>query len=308
MATSPELMTQQRSRFSVVDLSMVAIALIWGINAPVVKGSMVGWDPLAYNALRFAAAAIVLFVFVVSTDRNWRLRGKDLWAVIVLGAVGNGVYQYLFIAGMARAAAANISLIIDMAPLAVTLWSGLTGLDRINRWIAGGAVLSVAGVVMVALGGDGGLHLSGSALVGDTMALGAMICWAAYTVYAQPLMERVGSSLRVTAWTMLVGAAFNLAIGVPALLRQDYHVVTWLSAGGMAFSALFSLVVSYVVYAWAVTRIGAVRTAIYLSLVPILAALFAWVMIGERWVLMQWAGSILVVFGVTVAKLESHQS
>jgi drug/metabolite transporter (DMT)-like permease len=304
MASEPQVAVASRSRITTVDLAMLSVALVWGINSTVVKSSLQGWDQLAFNAIRFTAAAVLLFGYVVLTDKQWRLSRRDLWRVLLLGLVGNGLYQWLFIEGIARTTASNTSLIIGMSPLVVTLWGAVTGIDRLTAWVTGGAVISVLGVSLVVLGQEGGFHLDGATMWGDLIALGAMVSWAAYTVYARPVITRVGSSLRVTAWAMLFGAVTNLLIGVPALLRQDYSLVSVGSVAGMAYSCLMSLVFGYVVYAWAVRRVGGARTAIYINLTPVIAALVAWVFIGEKWSAVQWAGAILVVGGVTVAKLE----
>jgi drug/metabolite transporter (DMT)-like permease len=305
MATeAQEQAGESRVKFSAVDLGMLGVALVWGINIPIVKGALAGWDELAFNAIRFGAAAVLIVAYVCFTDPAWRLSRSELWRVAVLGLVGNGLYQWLFVEAVARTTASNTSLLLALSPLAVTLWGAVTGNDRMTSWVMGGTAVSVLGVALVVVGGEGSFSFGSATMAGDLIALGAMICWAAYTVYAKPVIERVGSSLRVTAWAMLFGALTNLVIGIPALVRQDYSLVTGSSIAGMTFSFLMSLVFGYIVYAWAVKRVGAARTAIYINLTPVIAALVAWLFIGERWNSLQWAGALLVIAGVTVAKLE----
>lgn len=298
----------RQGRVTAVDLAMVSVAVIWGVNASVVKTALAGWDPLAFNAIRFGAAGVLLFVYVMMTDRNWRLERRDFWAVAGLGLVGNGLYQWLFIEAISRTTASNTALILAVSPLLVTLWGAVVKTDRITAWVAGGTAVSVGGVALVILGQHGGFHFGGTTFIGDLIALISMICWAAYTVYARPVIQRVGSSLRVTAWAMMFGAITNMIVGAGGLLRQDYTAITSASVWGMIYSGLLSLVFSYVVYAWAVQRVGGTRTAIYLNLVPVLAALVAWIWLGEQWAPLQWLGAVLVIGGVTVAKLEGARS
>lgn len=293
--------------FTWVDVSMLLVAVIWGVNAAVVKGAIIGWEPLAFNAIRFSGAALIIFLYVVLTDKGWRLARRDFGYVVLLGLVGNGIYQWLFMEGIARSTASNTALIIGMSPLVVTLWGAISGLDRMTAWIMSGTVVSLVGVVLVVLGQHGGFHFGGPTITGDLITFCAMLCWAAYTVYARPVIERVGSSLRVTAWAMLFGAVTNLLLGIPALTRQDFSLVTAKSIVGMSFSGLMALVVSYVIYAWAVRRVGGARTAIYLNLTPILGATVAWLFLGESWSLLQWLGALLAILGVTVAKMESFR-
>lgn len=290
-----------------VDMALISVALIWGINASVIKSALVGWNELAFNALRFSAAAALLFLYVRFTDKDWRLSRADFWRVAVLGLVGNGLYQWLYIEAVPRTSASNISVIIAMSPLLVTLWGMLTGIERRSGWVMAAAAASVTGVVMVILGEPGGMHLGGPNLKGDLIALGAMVCWASYTVYARPVIDRVGSSLRVTAWAMLFGAVSNMVIGIPGLLQQNFSVITATSVWGMVYSALGSLVYGYVVFAWGVGRIGGARTAIYTSLTPVFAAIIAGLFFNESWSLLQWTGAAIGVGGVALAKYQGAQ-
>ena len=303
-AAEPQITTQPQNRLSVVDLAMVSVALTWGINASVVKLAMVGWHVLAFNAIRFSAAAFAIFTYVVLTDKRWRLSRGDLWRVAVLGLVGSGLYQWLFIEGIARSTASNTALIIATSPLVVTLWGAVSGLERVSGWLLAGTAVSFGGVAMVVMGQTGGLHFTPETLAGDLIILGAMFCWAAYTVYVRPVIDRVGSPMRVTAWAMLFGGFANLLLGLPGMLAQDYGAVTAGSWLGMAFSGGMALVFSYLIYGWAVKRVGSARTAIYINLTPIIAAVVAWLWLGESWAPLQWLGAVLVIVGLYVAKLD----
>lgn len=303
MAVNAEIKPQGGSRLTSVDLAMLTVALIWGINASVVKSALDGWNPAAFNAIRFASAALLIFGWVRLTDPHWRLKRRDLRYVALLGLVGNGLYQWLYIESIGRTTASNVSLLIGLSPLVVTLWGALTGRDRVTPWLLGGTAISVMGVSLVIAGGKGSLGFGSATFAGDLIGLGAMFCWAAYTVYARPIINRVGSSLRVTAWTMVFGALTNLVIGVPGLFQQEYSAVNGLSVAGMIYSSLFSLAYGYLVYAWAVKQVGGARTALYVNLTPLIAAAVAGIFLGEHWGLMQWAGAVIVIIGVTVAKL-----
>ncbi|HWI65169.1 MAG TPA: DMT family transporter, partial [Symbiobacteriaceae bacterium] len=118
MAVQP---TTQRRPVPTVDLALISVALIWGINAPIVKAALVGWNQLAFNAIRFPVAGILLFIYVVWTDKGWRLNRHEFWHVVLLGLIGNGLYQWLYIEAVPRTSASNVAIIIALSPLVVTL-------------------------------------------------------------------------------------------------------------------------------------------------------------------------------------------
>src|SRR3954466_2279995 len=77
------------------DLSLVCMALIWGINFSVVKFGTSLVDPLAYNGLRVTIAAIVLGVIALAGKTAWPPR-RTMFALLGLGVLGNGIYQFFF--------------------------------------------------------------------------------------------------------------------------------------------------------------------------------------------------------------------
>ncbi|HEU0053650.1 MAG TPA: DMT family transporter, partial [Longimicrobium sp.] len=84
------------------ETALSVMVLVWGVNFAVVKGALAAFQPLAFNALRFAIASA--FVFAVLTARRQPLlpERKDAVRILLLGLLGNLVYQMCFILGLAR--------------------------------------------------------------------------------------------------------------------------------------------------------------------------------------------------------------
>ena len=68
------------------------------------------------------------------------------------------------------------------------------------------------------------------------------------------------------------------------------------------YSALIPLVLAYVVWNRSVQAVGSSRTAIYNSGTPLVAALTAWLVRGERPTWMQAVGAVLVISGVLISR------
>src|SRR5438477_9889320 len=81
------------------DLSLVCMALIWGVNFSVVKFGTSLVDPLAYNGLRVSVAAVVLWIIVLSGRMALPPR-RTAFALLGLGVLGNGLYQFFFVEGI----------------------------------------------------------------------------------------------------------------------------------------------------------------------------------------------------------------
>ena len=96
--------------FGWVDLAVMALVVIWGTNFVIAKAAVAQVRPLAFAALRFTLAALVLLSLVALNRLSLRLARADLWRLALLSLVGNILYQPLFILGLTRTTAGNLFL------------------------------------------------------------------------------------------------------------------------------------------------------------------------------------------------------
>src|SRR5687768_7767305 len=90
-----------RRKVLATDAMLVAMALIWAVNYSVLKFGTRMIPPLAYNGVRIPAAALLQFG-VAGAMRLGPVARQDAIRLIVLGMLGNGIYQAFFILGQAR--------------------------------------------------------------------------------------------------------------------------------------------------------------------------------------------------------------
>ena len=132
--------------------------------------------------------------------------------------------------------------------------------------------------------------------------LTGMLCWALYSVGAQPLLER-HSPLVVTGLSMTMGTALYLVFAVRPMLHMDWTAVSTTSWLLMIGSSLLALVFAYMVWYTAVQRIGSARTSIYSNLTPVVAMAIGALLLGERVSGWQLVGAALILSGLAVARL-----
>jgi drug/metabolite transporter (DMT)-like permease len=300
-------------RLSSIDVLLLLMTLIWGTNFSIVKTALVVMDAQAFNAVRMViASALFLIVIVAVRRRPQVLRGsmasifftpepitrRDWIALGGLGLIGHAAYQYFFIGGLARTSVANSSLMLAATPVVIALISAGLGHERISRvhWL--GAGLSMAGIYLVVAqappSGD-------SSLTGDLMMLGAVICWAIYTLGTRQLMLR-HSPVGVTGFSMGIGTLLYIPLTIPHLLRTDWARVTPAAWTALVYSAIFALCVAYTIWYMAVREIGSARTSVYSNVVPIVAMLTAVVFLGERMTAGRVAGAAAVLVGVALTR------
>jgi drug/metabolite transporter (DMT)-like permease len=292
------------------------MTLIWGANYSIVKSAFTEIDPQAFNAVRMLSATI-LFLLVMAAARRSAppaslaavfytpepFTRRDWWTLAWLGLIGHFLYQVLFIGGLARTSVANSSLIIAASPAVIALGSALVRHARIGPLHWAGALLSMAGIYLV-VGRGAGMGTSG--LTGDLMMSAAVLCWAAYTIGAEPLMRR-HSPVGVTGLSLVFGTLLYVPFSLSRIMAVNWTRVSAASIGALAYAAVLAMGVAYTIWYSAVREIGSARTSVYSNLIPIVAMLTAVLFLGEPLTLRQVGGAALVLAGVALTRIQPRK-
>lgn len=273
--------TSDRPGVVLTEISLVIMALIWGVNFISVKYGTEMMPPLAFNGVRVGMAAITLVLVVAVTRVGWPSRG-DALRLLALGVIGNGIYQVFFVEGLARTRAGDAALVIAAAPVFIAIIGSARGVERIRLRTVVGILLSIAGIALVMLNSShaGGETAAATRLLGDTLVLCAALFWSVYTVLLKPLTHRV-NGVALSAVTMVGGAIPLLLFSGSEIARTDWAHVdprAWLALG---YSGLFALVIAYLLWYRGVRAIGPTRTAMFANLQPLFTVLIAWPVFGE---------------------------
>jgi len=280
---------------------MLLVCLIWGINFSVTKLAIGHMPALPFTAIRFAAASVLLWAIVRITEGPANFSSADVRRLVVLGVVGNTLYQLAFILGLANTTASNSSLILATVPTVVAVFAWLLGLEHVTSRMWIGIVLGTLGVVFVIA--TSGVEFSTRTLTGDLLTVLAVLCWAAYTVGLRRLPAGF-SPLRVTTITTIAGMPGLLLAGLPGLLVMQWARIPATAWWALAYATLLSLVVAYILWNRSVKAVGGTRTAIYMCVTPLVAVGAAWVILGEHVRPMQGVGAVLIIGGVLLTRTQ----
>jgi len=300
--------------FGVTDFLLFMMAVIWGINFVVVKYATRIFPPVAFTGLRVGTAALFLIVFALmrrapADETGARASGKSVLAslprsdvirLLMLGLLGNGLYQLFFVHGVARTRAGNAALIVAAAPAFIALIARARGMERVKKMTFLGIGLSVLGVALVIAGSarptNGEVTLLGSVLV-----FFGVLCWSWYTILLQPFTTRIDVA-RLSAITMVGGAVPLLLASAPAIARIDWSRVGlggWLA---LLYSSVISMGLAYIFWYRGLRILGPTRTAVYANLQPIVALMVAWAILGEIPTIFQGVGAVTIIAGVFLTR------
>lgn len=290
-----------RVRLTRTDFLVLCVVLIWGATFSVVKYGLREIGPLAFTAVRFSGAALLLLAWVWVAEGRPVIRREDWLVVVLVGLTAIGVYQVFFTLGLHYTTASNSSLILASVPAWTAIFAAASRQERISALQILGISLSFVGVALTIMGRRDAISLTWENLRGDVLMLIAAALTASSAVISKRPLQRY-SSLRLMAVSMVCGSVFLLLISWPEMLAQEWTHVSlgaWLA---LAYSTILGGGVAFVIWFKSIGEIGAARTSIYNNLIPPVAIVIAFTTLGERLTPLQALGAVVVLSGVALTR------
>jgi drug/metabolite transporter (DMT)-like permease len=269
---------------------------LWALNFTVSKYILdEGFRPLAYSAVRYACAALVFVAITLAWEGSLRISRGQLRLAVVC-TVLLFANQLSFVYALKFTTATTVALLFGTLPIFTAILARGSGVEHLSVRFWTAALLSFAGVALVAVGSGGNLSTN---LKGDALAVSGAITWAGYSVAITPMMRRY-SPFRLSA-VFLAAVTVPLALaGSQQLANQSFHfgVLVWL---GFAFAVLGPLVTTNLLWFTAIDRVGPSRASLFANLQPFLAAIIALLLLSEKITALQVVGGLAIGGGIVLA-------
>jgi len=273
---------------SLPAFALLSITVIWGWTFVLVKQGMTEVGPLSFLAARFGIAFLVLSILLHRTfreiDRLSLTRGAVVGIALFLG--------YLFQTwGLVYTTATKSGLLTGLSVVIVPIISSLALRKRIraSAWL--GALVAAGGLFLLVVGRG----QIGALNKGDVLSLACAVSFATHIIlvdrfvrhtdYRQLLLVQVG----VVGLLSLIGT-LSIERTVPAIsgMLVEAILVTGILATALALYVLNRFQSSS----------SASYTAIILTMEPVFAGLFGFLLLGETLGLWQWVGSGMILAGI----------
>ncbi|HEY4346447.1 MAG TPA: EamA family transporter [Gaiellaceae bacterium] len=285
-------------RVSAVDLMLLGTVLLWALNITVTRYVVShGFQPLAYATTRYLSATGLFWVFTLRREGTVRIALSDTKLVLV-AAFLIFCNQLVFVTSVHLTNASTVGLVLGTTPIFVGILATLVGLERPGRafWIA--AIVSFAGVGLLA-GGSGGV--SGD-LLGDLLAVATAATWACYSVAIAPLLKRY-SPFRISALVLAIGWVPLALVSIPELSRQSLDGFGWTMGLAFAFAVVGPLFLTNILWFTAIDRVGPSRASLFANLEPFFAVMFAVLLLSEHLTGWEIAGGVAIAIGIGLERI-----
>ncbi len=284
-------------RPSTVELMLLGTVVLWALNVSVTKYILEhGVAPLAYATIRYGLAGLVFVGLALVAERTLRIARADL-ARVALAALTLALNQLCFVFALDLTTASTIGLLLGAIPIFAALFGLVLGTERATGrfWVA--ALVSFAGVGLVALGV--GESFSGD-IGGIALGLATAATWAAYSVILAPLM-RSYSPTRVSA-IVIPAAWIVIALSGLAQTRDQSWSLGWEIWPMLAFATVGPLVLTNILWFRSIHRIGANRATLAANVEPFLAAMLAVILLSEPFGILEIIGGLFIGAGLFIMR------
>lgn len=274
--------------------------LLWSAGFGIAKVGLEHAEPLTLLALRYGLVLVVL-VPVAAILRPPMPRSRRGWIdqAVIGFLIQFAYFGFCYIAFKAGISAAGVAIIVCLQPILVALAAPRFVGEIVSRRAWAGLVLGLAGAVTVILARSGVAEISTGGLLA---AIGALLGITLGTLYE----KRHGVRQHPVTSNLIqyvVGAALTIPL---ALATEDFSVewnaeLVWVLAYLVIANSLLAMSLLL-----AMIRAGEVsRVSALFYLVPALAALIAWPLLGEEMPPVAWLG--MAVAGVGVAMVSGKR-
>ncbi|QTA81397.1 EamA domain-containing protein [Desulfonema limicola] len=226
-----------------------------------------------------------------------KLTIKEHGLLLMTAVFEPGLYFIFETTGLQYTTASKASLIIATIPLTVILFSFLFLKERTRAGSIAGFALSFVGIgILVAGDPQFKLELKGSFL-GDILIFGAVLSAAFYFIIVRNL-GKTQAALGITFYQFFYGSLLYLPAFLIETRNFQWEGISTVSMGALIYLTFFATVGAYFCYNFALTRISASRTSVFINCIPVVTAIGAWALIGETLTIVQLCGGVLVLFSV----------
>jgi O-acetylserine/cysteine efflux transporter len=267
------------------------VVLVWGFNFVVIKVGLEDISPFLIGFARFFLTSIPAVFFIKRPAAPFKM---VVWYGLVMFALQ---FSLLFIGMYAGVTPGLASLLLQLHVFFTVFLAMLFFGETLHLWQIVGALVSFSGIGLVAMNLGGSLTITGFLLV-----LGAAASWGAGNVISKKIGKVNMVSLVIwgslIAWPPLLVISLMVE-GTDKVLHTFQHL-TWVSGGAVLYITYLSTIFGFGIWSWLLHHHPLGTIAPFTLLVPILAMLSSYLVLGEP--LQSWKifAALLVIAGLCI--------
>ncbi len=280
----------------VVGVLLVNLATFtWATNMTLGRWLRNSIGPITLSASRFLIAAMLLSFLLRRQPKEERRLGQDRWLLVGMALSGVAVFAPTLYLGLRYTTTVNATMINGLGPLITGLLATLLIREPMSRRQLVGALIGLAGVLIVISGGSPAVWRSIQGNIGDLIVLGAMTLWGIYSVLGRRVMHH-RSAISATALSTLLGLPLLLLAAaweiraVPVDWRPEVILA-------VVYIGMVPAVIGFLSWNEGVRRLGASGAMLFYNTLPLYGAFLGFVFLREPITIAHVVGGTLIIGG-----------
>lgn len=280
-------------------LAALLTVIIWGTTFISTKVLLADFQPIEILFFRFLMGLLALVIIYPRRLKQTGFRREIVF--IAAGLCGVCLYYLLENIALTYTMASNVGVIISVAPFFTAILSHLF-LKREEKLLANffiGFFAAMFGIGLISFNGAS-LQLNP---IGDLLALLAAFLWACYSILTRKISDYGYNTILTTRRIFFYGLLFM----IPALFLFDFKLdlsrfVNPVYLLNILFLGLGASALCFVTWNFAVKVLGAVKTSIYIYLVPVITVAASVLIIHEPFTWITGTGTVLTLAGLFISE------
>lgn len=280
-----------------IEKGMIVIALLstivlWASAFAGIRVALDSYTALQVAVLRNLIASIVLIPYAIFM-RFGVPQLRDIPGIFLLGLVGFALYTISLNMGQRTVSSGAASFIISAEVAVISMLAAILFGERINAIGWAGIVLCIVGVGIISATSSGGIQVTMDAL----FVVIAMICLSTYSVMQKLFMARYSAST-LTTYAIWGGTICLLPFLPDAFvsIAESTHKANI----ALIYLGIFPTVIAYTTWAYVISKIPASKAGAFLTIIPFVATIIAWLVVGEVVTVSSILGGLIIIVGVVL--------
>lgn len=280
-------------------VGLISVVALWGLDFVVLDYILDYVSAPLVTLFRMAISGIIVTLYVLIKEKGWHLKSKkDLFQLIIFGAVFTGIYYTVEAAGISMTSGPVSSLIMTTVPVFGMIADKILYGRKITPVKIIGIIGSIIGVAMIVFGtGSGSAKIT---LAGVIVMFSAALLWTSYIVLADPFSRKcsLGAFLSIMFLSGTVACALIAFVQSRIYtLKADFTPTICLL---IFMSALVCILLCEIIYVHSIRKLSVTTVSLANNLLPLVTIIFSFFVFGQTMSAVQLIGGAMIIICVSL--------
>jgi drug/metabolite transporter (DMT)-like permease len=290
------------------DLKPMGAALLsmifWSFSFVWVKIAYLAYGPLTVIFFRLIISVGLLFIFSFFVRRLQKLATKDYGIFMLLALFEPFLYFMGESYGLLYVSSTVAAVIVATIPLFAPITAWYFFKERLSLMNIAGLFISFLGVCLVILNNDLSFSASPKGVMLEFMAVFAAIGYSTvlrklafrYNTFTIIFYQNfIGIFMFLPFWSIFEAGGF---------LNTPFH---WQAFRAIVLLSVFASTFAFILFTYSVRSIGINRSNMFVNLIPVFVAIFAWFILGDQLTVQKFIGITVVICGLFLAQIRRRR-